>query len=195
MTRSYYTKAITGFLQDNEGEVVAGKADYMSPEQADFQITDKRSDLFSVGTVLYLMVTRSRPFEGPSDLETLLRVQKGDFRPPEETAPDLPPEVAAVVARAMRKEPAERYASVDELRRAVQECVRHRSSWALLDEAGRCARALTASMHDVLNRLEKTRFEASTASFEDLFPLLLLPGVALVALDALLRAWLMRRFP
>jgi len=57
------------------------------------------------------------------------------------------------------------------------------------------ARALTASMHDVLNRLEKTRFEASAASFEDLFPLLLLPGVALVALDALLRAWIMRRFP
>ncbi len=57
------------------------------------------------------------------------------------------------------------------------------------------AQALTASMHDVLNRLEKTRFEASTASFEDLFPLLLLPGVALVALDALLRAWAMRRFP
>jgi Ca-activated chloride channel family protein len=57
------------------------------------------------------------------------------------------------------------------------------------------AQALTASMHDVLNKLEKTRFEASTASFEALFPLLLLPGVALVALDALLRAWVMRRFP
>lgn len=57
------------------------------------------------------------------------------------------------------------------------------------------AQGLTASMHDVLNRLEKTRFEASTASFEDLFPVLLLPGVALVALDALLRAWVMRRFP
>src|SRR5580765_2562341 len=41
-----------GFLTDNEGEVVAGKADFMSPEQADFKITDKRSDLFSVGVVL-----------------------------------------------------------------------------------------------------------------------------------------------
>jgi Ca-activated chloride channel family protein len=57
------------------------------------------------------------------------------------------------------------------------------------------AKALTASMHDVLNRLEKTRFESANASFEDLFPLLLLPGVFLVALDALLRAWVMRRFP
>src|SRR5206468_11928208 len=41
-----------GFLQDNEGEVVPGKADYMSPEQADFKITHKRSDLFSTGVVL-----------------------------------------------------------------------------------------------------------------------------------------------
>jgi len=38
-----------GFLTDKEGEVVAGKADYMSPEQANFQITDRRSDLFSAG--------------------------------------------------------------------------------------------------------------------------------------------------
>jgi Ca-activated chloride channel family protein len=57
------------------------------------------------------------------------------------------------------------------------------------------AKALSDSMHDVLDKLEKTRFEASIASFEDLFPLLLIPGAALVGLDALLRAWLLRRFP
>jgi Ca-activated chloride channel family protein len=56
-------------------------------------------------------------------------------------------------------------------------------------------KALAASMHSVLDHLERTRFEASIASFEDLFPFLLIPGVALVALDALLRAWLLRRFP
>ncbi|MCC6551589.1 MAG: VWA domain-containing protein [Polyangiaceae bacterium] len=57
------------------------------------------------------------------------------------------------------------------------------------------AKALSDSMHDVLDKLEKTRFEASIASFEDLFPLLLIPGAVLVGLDALLRAWLLRRFP
>jgi len=57
------------------------------------------------------------------------------------------------------------------------------------------AKALAQSMHSVLDQLEKTRFEASIASFEDLFPLLLIPGVFLVGLDALLRAWLLRRFP
>jgi Ca-activated chloride channel family protein len=57
------------------------------------------------------------------------------------------------------------------------------------------AQGLTASMHDVLDHLEKTRFESSVASFEDLFPFLLLPGVLLVGVDALLRAWILRRFP
>jgi len=57
------------------------------------------------------------------------------------------------------------------------------------------AKALSDSMHDVLDQLEKTRFEASIASFEDLFSFLLIPGALLVGLDALLRAWLLRRFP
>lgn len=56
-------------------------------------------------------------------------------------------------------------------------------------------KALADSMHAVLDHLERTRFEASIASYEDLFAFLLVPGVALVALDALLRAWLLRRFP
>jgi Ca-activated chloride channel family protein len=56
-------------------------------------------------------------------------------------------------------------------------------------------KALAASMHQVLDQLEKTRFEASIASYEELFPFLLFPGAALIALDALLRAFLLRRFP
>jgi Ca-activated chloride channel family protein len=57
------------------------------------------------------------------------------------------------------------------------------------------AKALADSMHAILDQLEKTRFEASIASFEDLFPFLLIPGVLLVGLDALLRSLLLRRFP
>ncbi len=56
------------------------------------------------------------------------------------------------------------------------------------------AKGLEKSMHDVLDNLEKTRFEASKSSFQDLFSLILLPAVLLVALDALGRAWLFRRF-
>jgi Ca-activated chloride channel homolog len=57
------------------------------------------------------------------------------------------------------------------------------------------ATALRAGFHDVLNKLEKTKFESSIATYEELFRFLLLPAVALLALDALLRALLLRRFP
>ena len=57
------------------------------------------------------------------------------------------------------------------------------------------AKALSNSMHDVLDELEKTRFEASSQSFIELFYLLLIPGVVLIGLEVLLRAWLLRRFP
>jgi Ca-activated chloride channel family protein len=57
------------------------------------------------------------------------------------------------------------------------------------------ARALQASLHDVLDQLEKTQFESNVASFEDLYRYLLLPGVLLAALDTLLRAIVLRRFP
>jgi Ca-activated chloride channel family protein len=57
------------------------------------------------------------------------------------------------------------------------------------------AAALRAGFHDVLNKLEKTKFESSIATFEELFRFLLLPAVMLLALDALLRAVVLRRFP
>jgi Ca-activated chloride channel family protein len=57
------------------------------------------------------------------------------------------------------------------------------------------ATALRAGFHDVLNKLEKTKFESSVATFEELFRFLLLPAVMLLALDALLRALVLRRFP
>jgi Ca-activated chloride channel family protein len=57
------------------------------------------------------------------------------------------------------------------------------------------AAALKESLHQVLNELEKTKFTANYASFEDLFPFFLLPGVLLLAFDALLRAFFLTRFP
>jgi serine/threonine-protein kinase len=95
--------------------VVKGKVAFMSPEQAMGRAIDARSDLFALGTILYLLMTRMRPFEGTSDLETLLRVQKADFRPAEAVAPDLEMEVAAIIGRAMALDPVERYQSADEM--------------------------------------------------------------------------------
>src|SRR6266704_50724 len=63
-----------GFLVDQEGEIVAGKADYMSPEQANFEITDKRSDLFSSGVVLSHLLLGKNIFKGESPEESRKRI-------------------------------------------------------------------------------------------------------------------------
>src|SRR5271167_3240440 len=68
-----------GFLTDQEGEVVAGKPDFMSPEQADFQITDKRSDLFSAGVVLACLLLGRNVFKGETADESRQRILNMDI--------------------------------------------------------------------------------------------------------------------
>jgi len=104
--------------------VVKGKVSFMSPEQALGKPIDARSDLFSLGTVLYQIMTGVRPFEAPTDLEILLRVQRAEFRPPEVAKPDMEPELAQIMMRAMRLDPAERYQSADEMLTDIERVLR-----------------------------------------------------------------------
>jgi serine/threonine-protein kinase len=95
--------------------VIKGKLAFMSPEQASGSSIDARSDLFSVGTMLYLLFTGRRPFEAPTDLEIILRVQQCQFPPPGEIKSGLPPEVARIIERSMKRSPADRYQSAEEM--------------------------------------------------------------------------------
>jgi serine/threonine-protein kinase len=104
--------------------VIKGKVAYMSPEQATGTVIDKRSDIFSVGSLLYRMLTNALPFEAPSDLEQLLRVQKADVTPIQKVKPGLPAAVSAIVLRAMRLQPAERYQTADEMLADVERVLR-----------------------------------------------------------------------
>jgi serine/threonine protein kinase len=94
---------------------VKGKIGYMSPEQASGEPLDGRSDVFSLGTTLYWMVVGQRAFGSKSDVETLLKTRAAEFVPPEKARPDLHPEVAKILSRAMKRERAERYANADEM--------------------------------------------------------------------------------
>ncbi|HEX4403295.1 MAG TPA: serine/threonine-protein kinase [Polyangia bacterium] len=104
--------------------VIKGKVAYMSPEQATGTAIDRRSDIFSVGSLLYRMMTNALPFDAPTDLEQLLRVQKADVTPIEKVKPGLSPAVAAIVTRAMRLAPAERYQTADEMLADVERVLR-----------------------------------------------------------------------
>jgi serine/threonine protein kinase len=100
--------------------VIKGKLAFMSPEQASGYVLDNRSDLFSLGTILYQLFTGRRPFDAPTDMESIVRVRECRFTPPEEAKPGLHPEMAAIIRRAMQAKPADRFQSADEMLLAIE---------------------------------------------------------------------------
>src|SRR6266436_8088519 len=102
--------------------VLLGTPSYMSPEQIQGHELDGRSDLFSLGVVLYELLTGVRPFEGDSISTIIYRVLYEDPRPPAAYNPALPPEINGILEKALAKAPEDRYAAganlVADLRRA-----------------------------------------------------------------------------
>lgn len=97
-------------MQDQEGEVLLGKCQYMSPEQAAFESTDARSDLFSLGIVFHELLTGKPLFGGEGDTITVLdRVMKHDAPPVRDVRPDTPEAVARIVGSALERSRDRRY--------------------------------------------------------------------------------------
>ncbi|MCC7384136.1 MAG: protein kinase [Deltaproteobacteria bacterium] len=94
---------------------LVGSPSYMSPEQAEGRRTDRRTDLFSAGIMLYRMVTGGLPFAGANAIDTLRKVAAVDCVDPLELEPSCPGSVAAVIRKAMAKEIDARYQSADEM--------------------------------------------------------------------------------
>jgi serine/threonine-protein kinase len=114
-----------GFLTDQEGEVVAGKADYMSPEQANFQITDKRSDLFSAGVVLSHLLLGRNVFKGNSAEESrqqIMSLPLPDFR---RLDGRIDTRLNDILHRVLSRDLAKRYASADELLYDLEHYIYH----------------------------------------------------------------------
>jgi serine/threonine protein kinase len=92
-----------------------GTASYMSPEQARGESIDHRSDLWSLGVVLYEMVTGKLPFGGGHDMAILYSVVNEEPQPVQALVPDAPPELVHIIGRALEKDPAERYQSASDM--------------------------------------------------------------------------------
>ncbi len=112
-------KAASKSSQTQAG-ALKGKLQYMSPEQASGKPIDRRSDLFSLGSVLYEMLTGEKLFAGDSDLTILEQVKNAKAQPPSAKNPDIPKRVDSIVLKALAKNPEDRYQNASDLQRDLE---------------------------------------------------------------------------
>jgi serine/threonine-protein kinase len=95
--------------------IIKGKFAYMSPEQTQARPLDARSDLFSVGTVLYVLTTGKKPFDGPTDLDVIMQVRRARPEKPSTVIKDLNPDVERFINRALRADPDKRWQTAEQM--------------------------------------------------------------------------------
>jgi eukaryotic-like serine/threonine-protein kinase len=107
--------ARAGTSQMTETGSIVGTAQYLSPEQARGGEVDPRSDLYSLGVVLYELLTGKTPFEGDTPVEVAMKHLSNPPKPPSKLRPDVSPDLDMVVLRALAKDPDDRYQNADEM--------------------------------------------------------------------------------
>jgi serine/threonine protein kinase/tetratricopeptide (TPR) repeat protein len=125
--------------------MVLGTAKYMSPEQARGVEIDARSDIFSLGSVMYEMVTGKEAFGGETSSDVIAAILKTEPTPPLESSPDLPYEIERIISKALRKERESRYQSVRDLLIDLQDFKKEFDFQAKLQTGSKPERSTTGS--------------------------------------------------
>lgn len=131
-----------GYLTDQEGEVAVGKPDCMSPEQADFKVTDKRSDLFSTGVVLLQLVLGRNPFKGATSEESRQNVISKRLPPFTALDPRIDKDLDRILRKALCRDVTARYQTADELRDDLEYHIYHKGLGPTNETLGRYVRGL-----------------------------------------------------
>jgi serine/threonine protein kinase len=110
---------VKGGLARTTGQVLRGKYGYLAPEQVNFGASDHRVDIFSLGIVLWEMLTGQHAFKASNDVETLDRISEGRVDPPSRFNPNVGRDLDEIVLRALARDPRDRFATAAELSEAL----------------------------------------------------------------------------
>jgi len=119
-------KALGDTQETTKSGTLKGKYAYMAPEQTEGDNVDHRIDIFAAGIVLHEVLTGRRLFKGANDLQTIERVRRCEVRPPSQLNPACPPELDAILLKALSRERDDRYQDASEMADDLDEIV-HRS--------------------------------------------------------------------
>jgi Tol biopolymer transport system component len=122
------TAVPSAFTLQTDAGVLMGTASYLSPEQVRHQPVDQRTDLFSLGVVLYEMLAGKRPFQGDNVMQVFDAILRSEPKPI--TARQLPAELNRIVLGALAKDPAARYQSAEVLRADLERVTQHGTRWS-----------------------------------------------------------------
>ena len=148
---------------ETQSGTVKGKICYMSPEQCRGGQIDRRSDLFSLGIVMWEMLTTERLFRRASDFENMQAIVNDQVPPPSALRPEVPPEIDHIVMRLLAKNPDDRYQTADELHEAIENAAMRTSSVLSTVSLGRYFRELFGQRPEPW--IELTSFERHPEAF------------------------------
>ncbi|MCB9728374.1 MAG: serine/threonine protein kinase [Deltaproteobacteria bacterium] len=153
-------KAATNETKTSSG-VVKGKFCYMSPEQIQGQPLDGRSDIFSVGILLYEACVGTRPFSESSGLGTVSAIMTQDPPLPRERAPDMPLELQAVILRALVKDRDQRYSQCRQMQRELEQFIQTHAQYVGESDIGEFVRRVARGEPDDVRWLGALHAEVS----------------------------------
>ena len=139
--------------------VIVGTPHYMSPEQAQGLPVDHRTDIFSLGVVMYEMAAGLRPFEGTTSVAVLSSILRDAPRPLEQARPELPAPLGRLIERCLEKDPDRRFQGALDLHNELQEVAAGISA----TEAARPVPPVSEPAAPVVTRRSRTRFAAAGA--------------------------------
>ncbi len=130
-------KLIGNQLQHTVADTLLGTPLYMSPEQAIGDGVDGRSDIFSLGTICYEMVTGKQPFTGNTYAAVIQRIIEGHIPHPCRVNEKVSPEVSRIIMKALSREPSKRYGTALEMARTIETCIGQEKVWSLRNSVRR----------------------------------------------------------